>query len=152
MTFDPHLLLVHLRMVGVAMAALVAVNLYVPRRPTTYLLFSVSTVLAIVVCFGCRFLVNAAAYWLLDARGRPVTEVGGQALHALRRALLEGNLSWWHAADDALEVLKLRNGIADGEDIAPGTVAEKGDSFHADVEEALDCLHVLMVPTKGLGR
>ena len=25
--------------------------------------------LATVVCFGCRFLVNAAAYWLLDARG-----------------------------------------------------------------------------------
>ena len=22
-----------------------------------------------VVCFGCRYLVNAAAYWLLDARG-----------------------------------------------------------------------------------
>jgi ABC-2 type transport system permease protein len=25
--------------------------------------------LATVICFGCRFLVNAAAYWLLDARG-----------------------------------------------------------------------------------
>lgn len=32
MTIDPHTLLVHLRIVGVAMAALVAVNVYVPRR------------------------------------------------------------------------------------------------------------------------
>jgi hypothetical protein len=32
MTIEPHTLLVHLRAVGVAMAALVAVNLYVPTR------------------------------------------------------------------------------------------------------------------------
>jgi ABC-2 type transport system permease protein len=28
--------------------------------------------MATIVCFGCRFLVNAAAYWLLDARGPQV--------------------------------------------------------------------------------
>jgi hypothetical protein len=32
MTIDPHTLLLHLRIVGVAMAALVAINVYVPRR------------------------------------------------------------------------------------------------------------------------
>ena len=32
MTIEQHALLVHLRLVGVAMAVLVAVNLYVPRR------------------------------------------------------------------------------------------------------------------------
>jgi ABC-2 type transport system permease protein len=42
---------------------------YLPRRPITYGLFAVSVVMATVVCFGCRYVVNAAAYWLLDARG-----------------------------------------------------------------------------------
>jgi viologen exporter family transport system permease protein len=28
--------------------------------------------LATIVCFACRYLVNAAAYWLLDARGPQV--------------------------------------------------------------------------------
>src|SRR5688572_30043898 len=57
------------RFVGpIAVGALVF-DLYVPRRPATYVLFACSMVLATVVCFGCRFLVNAAAYWLLDARG-----------------------------------------------------------------------------------
>jgi ABC-2 type transport system permease protein len=46
-----------------------AFDLYAPRRPLTYLLFAVSTLLATIVCFGCRFLINAAAYWLLDSRG-----------------------------------------------------------------------------------
>jgi len=44
-------------------------QLQAPRRPATYALFAVSLLMATVVCFGCRFLVNAAAYWLLDARG-----------------------------------------------------------------------------------
>jgi ABC-2 type transport system permease protein len=35
----------------------------------TYALFACSMLLATVICFGCRYLVNAAAYWLLDARG-----------------------------------------------------------------------------------
>ncbi len=43
--------------------------LYVPRRVETYPLFLLSAVLAIVVCFGARFLVNAVGYWLLDVRG-----------------------------------------------------------------------------------
>jgi ABC-2 type transport system permease protein len=57
------------RFVGPVVVGALVFDLYVPRRPATYVLFAISTVLAIVVCFGCRFLVNAAAYWLLDARG-----------------------------------------------------------------------------------
>ena len=44
-------------------------QLHAPRRATTFALFAVALLMATVVCFGCRFLVNAAAYWLLDARG-----------------------------------------------------------------------------------
>jgi ABC-2 type transport system permease protein len=41
----------------------------VPHRWQTVPLFLVSVVLAVVGCFGCRYLVNATAYWLQDARG-----------------------------------------------------------------------------------
>jgi ABC-2 type transport system permease protein len=44
-------------------------DLYAPGQAATYALFACSAVLATIVCFGCRYLVNAAAYWLLDARG-----------------------------------------------------------------------------------
>ena len=44
-------------------------KLYAPRHMLTYALFVCSALLATIVSFGCRFLVNAAAYWLLDARG-----------------------------------------------------------------------------------
>jgi ABC-2 type transport system permease protein len=46
-----------------------AFDLYRPTRMSTYALFACSALMATIVCFGCRFLVNAAAYWLLDARG-----------------------------------------------------------------------------------
>jgi ABC-2 type transport system permease protein len=46
-----------------------AFDLYAPRRPVTYALFACSMLLATIVCFACRYLVNAAAYWLLDVRG-----------------------------------------------------------------------------------
>jgi ABC-2 type transport system permease protein len=32
-------------------------------------LFVISVLCAVIVSFGCRFLVNASSYWLLDARG-----------------------------------------------------------------------------------
>lgn len=57
------------RFAGPIAVGAMAFDLYVPRRPATYLLFLCSAGLATVVCFGCRYLVNAAAYWLLDARG-----------------------------------------------------------------------------------
>lgn len=44
-------------------------DLYLPADPVTYPLFALSAVLAVTVCFGCRYLVNACAYWLLDSRG-----------------------------------------------------------------------------------
>lgn len=44
-------------------------DLYVPQRWWTVPLFVLSATLAVVICFGCRYLVNATAYWLLDARG-----------------------------------------------------------------------------------
>ncbi len=44
-------------------------KIYVPRDPVSYPLFLVSTVLAVTICFFCRYLVNASAFWLLDARG-----------------------------------------------------------------------------------
>jgi ABC-2 type transport system permease protein len=43
--------------------------LYAPQRAATVPLFALSIVLATVVSFAGRFLTNAAAYWLHDARG-----------------------------------------------------------------------------------
>ena len=44
-------------------------DLYVPVRWSTYPLYVLSMVLAVVVSFGFRFLINACGYWLLDLRG-----------------------------------------------------------------------------------
>jgi len=40
-----------------------------PEQPATWALFGASTLLAVVVSFGIRFLLNASAFWLLDVRG-----------------------------------------------------------------------------------
>ncbi|WP_438862197.1 ABC transporter permease [Paractinoplanes aksuensis] len=40
-----------------------------PTRWQTVPLFAVSVVLAVIGAFACRYLVNATAYWLDDARG-----------------------------------------------------------------------------------
>jgi ABC-2 type transport system permease protein len=57
------------RFAGPVLAGALAFDLYLPRRPATYPLFAVSVLLATVISFACRYTVNAAAYWLLDARG-----------------------------------------------------------------------------------
>ncbi|MFI5933260.1 ABC transporter permease [Actinoplanes sp. NPDC051494] len=44
-------------------------DLYAPSRWFTVPLFAVSVVLAVVMSLAMRFLVNATAYWLHDARG-----------------------------------------------------------------------------------
>ncbi|MFI6820789.1 ABC transporter permease [Micromonospora sp. NPDC050187] len=44
-------------------------EVYLPTRWSTALLFPLSVLLAVVACFGCRYLVNATAYWLHDVRG-----------------------------------------------------------------------------------
>jgi ABC-2 type transport system permease protein len=57
------------RFVVPVLVGALAFDLYRPKRMSTYALFACSALLATIVCFGCRYLVNAAAYWLLDARG-----------------------------------------------------------------------------------
>lgn len=57
------------RFVGPVVVGALAFDLHAPRRLATYPLFVASVALATLVCFGCRYMVNAAAYWLLDARG-----------------------------------------------------------------------------------
>lgn len=44
-------------------------DVYLPTRWSTAVLFPVSVLLAVTICFGCRYLVNATAYWLQDVRG-----------------------------------------------------------------------------------
>lgn len=44
-------------------------DLYTPELPITYPLTAVSVVLAVVVSFAVRYLVNLTAFWLLDVRG-----------------------------------------------------------------------------------
>jgi ABC-2 type transport system permease protein len=57
------------RMVVPLAVGAVFFDLYVPRRAGTVPLFAVSVVLAVLVSFAGRYLVNATAYWLLDIRG-----------------------------------------------------------------------------------
>ena len=65
-----------------------------------------------------------------------MTSVGEETVLALKKALVEGKNAWWHAAEDGLEVLKLR----DGDDIAGGAKVAAGD-FRQVIEELLNCLH-----------
>ncbi|MGW4465991.1 ABC transporter permease [Micromonospora sp. NPDC004704] len=44
-------------------------DVYLPSRWYTTPLFLVSTLVAVVLSFCCRYLVNATAYWLEDVRG-----------------------------------------------------------------------------------
>lgn len=48
-------------------------DMYIPGDLVTYPLFLISIVLAVVVCFFCRYLVNSTAFWLLDIRGVNMT-------------------------------------------------------------------------------
>lgn len=62
-----------------------------PQRPATWLVFAASVLLAVVVSFGVRFLLNASAFWLLDARG--VIAVWGVAGGVLAGLVVP--LSWF---------------------------------------------------------
>jgi ABC-2 type transport system permease protein len=44
-------------------------TLRLPHHPVTWFAFALSIVLAVVVSFGMRFIVNLGAFWLLDWRG-----------------------------------------------------------------------------------
>jgi ABC-2 type transport system permease protein len=57
------------RFVPPLVVGLIFFRLYAPHRWQTIPLFALSIVLAVIACFGCRFLVNATAYWASDARG-----------------------------------------------------------------------------------
>jgi viologen exporter family transport system permease protein len=60
------------RLIGPVLVGALAFTLYTPVHPATYPLFAVSVLLATVVCFACRYLVNATTYWLLDSRGAQI--------------------------------------------------------------------------------
>jgi ABC-2 type transport system permease protein len=51
------------------LVGLLVFGMYLPHDWVTYPLFFVSVFFAVVVCFACRYLVNASAFWLLDHRG-----------------------------------------------------------------------------------
>jgi hypothetical protein len=73
--------------------------------------------------------------WLVHPRtGKPITETGGEALRAVENALVYGRNSYFHAAEDMLNVLALRNGRIGGDDIQPGIAAGRPD-FQEIVEE-----------------
>ena len=55
-------------LVPVAVGA-VFFDLYAPRRLVTYPFAAISVLLAVVVSFSVRYLVNLTAFWLLDVRG-----------------------------------------------------------------------------------
>jgi ABC-2 type transport system permease protein len=58
-----------IRFAGPVLVGALAFPLHAPRRPATYPLFVICVGLAALIAFGCRYLVEALAYWLLDARG-----------------------------------------------------------------------------------
>ncbi len=58
-----------IRFVAPVVCGAVFFSLHLPGRWSTYPLFLLSTALAVVVCFGGRYLANAAGFWLLDVRG-----------------------------------------------------------------------------------
>ena len=44
-------------------------GIYVPGDVTAILLFPLSMLLAVVVSFACRFILNLSAFWLIEIRG-----------------------------------------------------------------------------------
>jgi ABC-2 type transport system permease protein len=68
------------RFVVPLVAGALVFDLYAPKHLVTYPLFALSVGLATVLCFGCRFLVNASAYWLLDARGPNIAWVAASSV------------------------------------------------------------------------
>jgi ABC-2 type transport system permease protein len=57
------------RLVPPVVTGLIFFDMYLPGRWLTWPLFAASTILAVLACFGCRYLVNASVYWLHDVRG-----------------------------------------------------------------------------------
>jgi ABC-2 type transport system permease protein len=57
-------------------------DVYLPTRWLTGVLFPLSVLLAVVICFGCRYLVNATVYWLHDVRGSMILWTVGSGIFA----------------------------------------------------------------------
>ncbi len=83
--------------------------------------------------------------WLADPRTGRITPLGQETLHALRQALVEGRNGWLHAAEDGLEVLAVRNGRPQGDDIPTGQLPGEGADFKQTIEDLLDALHERIV-------
>jgi ABC-2 type transport system permease protein len=57
------------RFVVPVLAGMLAFDFYLPGHAWTYPLFAVSSLLGVLVCGTCRYVVNLTAFWLLDIRG-----------------------------------------------------------------------------------
>ncbi len=60
------------RFIGPIIVGVIAFPFYIPHRIATYPLFAASLVLAIAICFACRYVVNALSFWLMDGRGTQI--------------------------------------------------------------------------------
>ena len=47
-----------------------------PAQPETWVVFTVSVILAVCISFALRFMINLAAFWLIDYRGTGAIVVG----------------------------------------------------------------------------
>lgn len=70
------------RFVGPLAVGALFFDLYAPRHWYTYPAFACSTLVATILCCGCRYLVNSCAFWLLDARGPAVAWILFSSLFA----------------------------------------------------------------------
>lgn len=68
------------RFVPPVLTGLLLFDLYRPRQWFTVPLFVASTALSVVICFACRYLVNATAYWLSDIRGPMIAWMVGSGV------------------------------------------------------------------------
>jgi viologen exporter family transport system permease protein len=57
------------RFIAPVVVGAIAFDFYAPRHLVTYPLTALSIALAVLVCFGCRYMVQSATYWLMDGRG-----------------------------------------------------------------------------------
>ncbi|HEY1485824.1 MAG TPA: ABC-2 family transporter protein [Micromonosporaceae bacterium] len=57
------------RFVTPVAVGMIAFDFYLPRHAVTYPLFAISLLIAVALCFACKYVVNAWSYWLLDGRG-----------------------------------------------------------------------------------
>ena len=76
----------------------VVYGLYVPSDPTALALLPLSLLLAVVVSFGCRFVVNLTAFWLVEIRGVAM-------LYVLASGVLGGHLVPVHFFPDWLQAV-----------------------------------------------